>query len=185
MKKMLIAVGLVLAVAAAASAQTTTRSFAINVGAGLSLPIGDFGDVAGIGFHGDGALMWNVAPKINVGPAASYHFMDADFTGADGSWGVLLLGGDIQYLFSEPMGTTDEGTRIMPFLVGGLGIGVVSSPDFEFAGETFDGESSSDLFISLGAGANMQRWFGKIRWVSVMTEGSSSSFFPLTVGYRF
>ena len=65
--------------------------------------------------------------------------------------------------------------KMTPFLLGGLGM----------AFSSYGGESGSDIFFSLGVGADMGKWFGKIRFVSISTEGSSSTFIPLTVGLHF
>ncbi len=168
MKKVLVVLGLVLVVASVASAQSA-RKFSINVGAGLSLPMGDFGDFANMGFHGDGTLMWPLSPKIEVGPAVSYHHFGTEF---DESFGSFLAGGDIKFKLSPADATAK---KMMPFLLGGLGM----------AFSSYGGESSSDIFFSLGAGADMGKWFGKVRFVSISTEGSSSTFIPLTIGLHF
>ena len=102
---------------------------------------------------------------------------------------MWMFGGDARYSFGLPA------APIKPFVLGGLGFANTSVSDFESSDPlvtalNFNSESSTDLYWNLGAGVDFKTgpaWslYGQIRYVSIATEGESSSFIPVTVGLKF
>lgn len=173
MKKVLLIAGLVLALTVGVSAQDSAKKMNFYLGAGVALPMGDFGDAFGMGLHGTGALGFNVAPALQVLGKVEFHTFGSDFDGGE-SITVLMFGGDARYSFAK------EGQKMSPFILGGLGFASSKVADF----------SSTDLYFEFGAGLDLasnssMTWFLQGRYVTVNGDGGSSSFVPVTLGIRF
>ncbi len=160
--------------ASVAQAQAT-----FGVGAGLTMPMGDYGDAASVGFHG----MGNVLFGLGTGPLAvrvdvAYHRTGLE-QGVDGH--TALAGGMASVVYKIP-----ATGQIKPYVLAGLGyynvkldvtgIGSTDESNLAFgggAGLTF-GMSGASLFV-------------EARYLTVQ-EGdtfAATNFLPLTVGIRF
>ncbi len=174
MKKVLFTLGLVMLLALGAQAQDPAKKTNFYLGAGLGLPMGDFGDAFGMGLHGAGALGFNISPSFQPRAKVEFHTFGSDIDGVDGSLNILMFGGDGRFSFAK------EGQKLAPFLLGGLG----------FASSKFEDFSSTDFYFEFGGGVDIvsngaMSWFLQGRYVSISGDGGSDAFIPVTVGLRF
>jgi opacity protein-like surface antigen len=148
-----------------------------SVGAGMTMPQGDFGDAADNGFHGMAAATFTLpASPIKIRADFGYHTMAAseDLVGtADVSWNMMTLSGDAQWTIMPG--------PLSPYLIGGvtwgsLGVGGDDAPDVD---------SESDFGFNLGGGLDFGlgalSLFAEARYFSV----GDADFLPLTVGIKF
>ncbi|MDZ4724136.1 MAG: outer membrane beta-barrel protein [candidate division Zixibacteria bacterium] len=205
MKKGILTVCALLIVAGATTtqAQDAMKKTNFYVGVGATLPTGDFGDAYGMGLQalvGMGFSLMADQPSFQIVPKIEFHTFSADenfFTQNDpsitnfdgGSVNALMFGVDGRYGF----GATETSTR--PFILGGLGFASLSVSDITYSsgGTTFNapgGDGTTELFFNFGAGVDIQAGdamtlFLAARYLTILTEGSSSNLLPLTVGLRF
>lgn len=201
MKTILLTLAVFVAIVAVVQAQDDpSKSWNIYLGAGGSLPMGDFKDTYGTGLHGTGAVGFNLAPGFQILGKVEYHtfsiqddfraFLLPGATNLDGGGSnVLMFGGDAKYNFRM------ENSKMSPYLIGGLGMASISFKDItgDSAGTSFTRtppDGTTKLYFEVGAGlefgsSDAMAFFVQGRYVSVATEGSSSTFIPLTVGIRF
>ncbi len=157
-----------------------------GVGGGLTMPMGDYGDVDGMGFHLDGAV------NIPIGSQGLGARIDALFssTGHDSVEGIDVGGstkiigamGSLVYEFGG------EGSA-KPYVLGGLGLHNIDA-SFDIEGVDLDLDAS-ETKLSFGGGAGVAfpvggaNLFAEGRIIIVTTSDSSTTFIPLTVGVRF
>lgn len=179
---MVAAATLVVAVAAApAAAQDAagTRAMQLGVQGGISMPMGDFGDGADMGFI--------VAGTLGMRPAALPFGLRFDL-GYQG-WGGE---GDVSFSSIHGMGSatftipTESGIR--PYVLGGLGV-YRMSVDLPAEFDEFDVEdSSTDLGIHFGGGIDIplsgMSSYVEARYTNVFGDGDAS-FIPIVFGIRF
>ncbi len=148
------------------------------LGAGLGLPLGEFGDFAKTGFHGTAGVA--IAPaSLPVGLRLDGTFSHFGTEFDDVSWRTLSLTGNAVYNFK-----TAETSRIAPYLIGGVGL-----YNNKATGDGAEGaESETDFGINAGAGFNVAAGAASVfvegRFHNVFTDGNSQQFIPLTVGVR-
>jgi hypothetical protein len=105
------------AFSSAALAQNLGNPISFGVVAGASIPLGDFADFAGTGWHAGGLLQWDT-PTLPIGFRVDgvYHkFGEKDENGAYPSWIV----GTLDAVWSFPM---TQPYTVRPYLIGGGGI---------------------------------------------------------------
>ena len=180
MKRILGALaGLTLVAAAAApvAAQNMAdmRTMRFGVQGGISMPTGDYGDFAKMGFIVGGLL--DVMPaSMPVGFRFNVDYQRWGFDGADGNFSMLSGTGDV--MFTIP---TSAGIR--PYVLGGVGL---------YRGDCSisECEASNDFGFNLGGGLN----FGlgtldtgvEIRWHKVSSDGEfDPSFITIPFIIRF
>ncbi len=167
---------LVVAVASTADAQAATKG-RFSVSGGLSLPMGDFADGAGLGF----VLGANYQAKIN-------DKLEFRFTGDFGRYGGEDdFGIDNTTMFGAmanlivPINTT---SALKPYLLGGLGF-----YSWEVEGTGGGSVDGSDLAFNVGVGYNFnwgsRSMFTELRFVSLQTDPDAANFLPITIGMRF
>lgn len=162
---------LVAGVASVSEAQMNTAPrFGIN--AGVALPMGDFGDVAGLGIHAGAHLgmdlgesgMWGLRFNLDYG----------NYGGEDGFDNSTLLGGMVNIVMNV---NTESAWK--PYLIGGLG----------YYNYDISGFDDSDLAFNVGAGYNFMMGnsslFTELRFVSIQTEGDALNTLPIVIGLRF
>ena len=169
--KALVTVVLGLAIVATpASAQIKWQ-----IGLGPTLPMGDYGDVAKLGFHAMGGANFALTEKpISFRADVAYHMNKCDISGCpDITFNLLTLSGNVQYNFPTPSSH--------PYLTGGLTWGNASCSGSGCAGSS----SSSDLGFNLGGGIHFplgsNKLFLEARYFSI----TDTDFIPITVGVRF
>jgi hypothetical protein len=172
LRGLLAATVLVAGVASVSEAQMNTAPrFGIN--AGVALPMGDFGEFAGLGIHAGAHLgmglgesgMWGLRFNLDYGT----------YSGEDGADNSSLLGGMANIVMNV---NTESAWK--PYIFGGLGF-----YNWDAAGVVDD----SDLAFNIGAGYNFMmgnsNLFTEIRYLSVQTEGDALNTLPIVIGLRF
>lgn len=166
---------LVAAAATVAEAQMQSASrFGIN--AGISNPMGDFGENADLGFTVGGHFSTGLGEKLmlRINVDLSRYGLPS---GVDGSW--MLIGGMANIVF--PITTESE---FKPYLLGGVGM---TNAKIDVTG-SFD-DSSTELAFNGGVGFNFnmgsKAWYTEIKFVSVQGDGGSLDFLPIVLGIKF
>ncbi|MCC7001399.1 MAG: outer membrane beta-barrel protein [Gemmatimonadaceae bacterium] len=167
---------LVVAVSSSADAQMEKPS-RFGVSGGVSLPMGDFGDIAGLGFHIGGHFQAPINDKL--------HFranLDLGRYGGDDDFGVdnVMIMGAVANLVL-PINTQ---SALKPYVFGGLGF-----YNWEIEGTGGGSLDDSDLAFNFGAGYDF-KWGGKsmfteVRFLSLLTEDDATNMIPITIGIRF
>lgn len=176
MKRLTVVTGM-LALALAISATAAEKKNHFYLGAGLALPNGDFGDAYKMGLHAEGGYGFQVSPKLEIVPTVAFHTFgfDDNGTGASGdALNIIMFGGNAKLNFGT------EGKKTNPFVYGGLGM----------ANGKSGGASSTDLYFSAGGGLDIvsseaMSFFAKAGFVSVSSDGASTTYLPVTFGVRF
>ncbi len=168
---------LVAAVSSAAEAQASSaQRFGIN--AGVALPMGDFGDGAGLGIHAGAHLEMPLGTTLKLRFNLDY----GRYGGEDGTIvdNVTLLGGVANIIV--PITTS---SALKPYILGGIGY---YNGKVEFNDGTPSGDSS-ELAFNFGAGYDFKmgnsNLFTEIRFLSIQTEGSATNTLPIVIGLRF
>lgn len=166
---------LVVAVSSAAQAQKMASMSKFGLSAGIALPMGDFGDIADLGFDVGGHWQTGLGEKVMLRINAD--LSRYGLNGVDGS--ATLLGGMANIVL--PLHTQ---SAFKPYLLGGVGI---YNTKIDITG--LGNASSSDLAINVGAGYDFmmgsKKLFTEIRYVSIQTDGSSLTTLPIVIGIRF
>lgn len=175
----------VLAVAATAASAATSE---VGLNAGVTLPMGDFGDAVGTGFFGGGSYTYHVNEMFGLGADINYHkFGKKDFT-FNGStvsddFSAIQYGVHGKYFFKMK-------TKEMPYIKVGLGMYSLS----EKASSTVNGVdysatvTDSKFGISAGIGSDWAMsdkasWGIEALYHNIMTDNKSSAM--ITVGARY
>jgi hypothetical protein len=142
----------------------------IMAGAGMSTPIGDFGDAAGVGWHGTAGLQLGF-PTMPIGIRADgrYHSFGEESPAPKTS----MLGGALSLVIDLP------GVGLVPYFLGGVGM-------YRTSVDGFDPVSDSGFHGAFGVniGALGFGGFGEVRLVNVNGDASDSRFVTATVGFR-
>lgn len=161
-----------------------SKPMSFGVMGGLSLPMGDLGDLYESGY--------NVTGNVYFTPSASRFMLrgDVGYESFGGQSNTLGTGSDFKMLSVTgnlifPLSaTTDEGT-MRPYLIGGGGL-YRSSFDVVGAG---DSESDTNFGVALGGGVEFKlagfSTFAEARFTNVFGDGNSSRWIPITFGFRF
>ena len=167
---------LVVAVSSTADAQAASAS-RFGVSGGVSLPMGDFGDIAGLGFHLGGHFQTPINDKL--------HFranLDFGRYGGDEDFGVdnVTIMGAVANLVL-PINTQ---SALKPYLLGGLGF-----YKWEIEGTGGGSFDESDLAFNIGAGYDF-KWgtksmFTELRFLSILSEDEATNMIPIVIGIRF
>ncbi|MEW6049905.1 MAG: outer membrane beta-barrel protein [Candidatus Zixiibacteriota bacterium] len=189
-KKFLAVIVLMLLTPLVTSAETATSAFHLYLGAGLSVPSGQFGDLTSVGYHGSGAMGFGVLPGLELLPKIEFHATRIDeipysYTSrSGGNYRLLLFGGDGRYLL--PI----AGTSAKPYVMVGIGFANASISDLVVDGQTTSYDGWTELYYDLGAGIEFKGlgiipFFFQFRYVSISTNQSNTTMFPLTFGIKF
>lgn len=184
-----VAIGLAL-VATAANAQSVVpaaKPVSFGIAGGMSMPTGDFGDMAKAGYNVSGLLQfqqptWPVAIRVE-GQFQNFDGKDA-FEGAN----AKTIGGLANVLYYFPTKST-----VRPYVTGGLGFFHVKTDGGDACSEEFGDDvctdSANKFGYDLGAGLEFQlsgiSTFIEANWQSVQTEGSATRMIPIRVGIKF
>lgn len=171
-----------MATAGAAPAAAQAR---FSLGGGVTLPLGDFGDAAGTGFHGLAAVSFvPTGSPVGIQVDGMYQRLGVDddpvFGEVDADFQVIQGTANAVYTF-----TTAEESTFHPYLIGGVGL-----YNMKLTGDDVpdDLDSETDFGINAGAGFDFQAGavglFLEGRFHNVFTEDESTNFIPITVGVR-
>jgi len=175
MRRTLLAVVAVGMLALVPASMLSAQGLRWGVGAGLLMPMGDYGDFDKTGFTvGGGGTYWLTGGQLGIRADLSY-------SSTSEKEGVLahttkLIGG----LASVVYGLGASGAPARPYVMGGVGLYNV------------DGGGGSETKVSFGAGAGVgfklgtggMRGFLETRFTSVSTD-PSLTFLPIVVGVSF
>jgi opacity protein-like surface antigen len=173
----------VVVAAAPASAQDDTgpRTVRIGVAAGLAMPMGDFGDGAEMGFNVTGTVDAQPA-ALPVGVRLDLMYNRFGFEG-EGDGSASILAGLLNAILS--FGTQ---TSMQPYLIGGVGV-YRAGIDVDLPPGVPEPESETAFGVGLGGGVRFPLsgfdTYVEARFHNAFTEGSSTTFLPITFGLRF
>ena len=183
-----------LLIAAQVQAQGTSgadagRPFKLGGMLGATLPIGDFGDAADVGFHLGGLIEYkpNALP-LPLRGEITYNrnslkegYFGTQFGNVDGNVSTLNFVGNVLVPFGDAASTA------RPYAIGGLGV-----YRMHFSGDVagFDLSDTQTKFgLNVGGGFTFNlsgfETFVEARFHSVFAEGSNANFIPLSFGFKF
>ncbi len=173
-RKAVVAASLMLVTATASQAQMTESRFGAK--AGIALPMGDFGDAVGLGFHLGGHLTMPLQGKLALRVDVDYgRYGGEDGTGIDN---VSLLGGVANLVYRM-----ETGSELKPYLLGGIGFYNTS-----IEGNGGGSADESDLAFNVGIGYDFKfgnsNLFTELRYLSIQSDGSSINTLPIVIGLR-
>jgi opacity protein-like surface antigen len=192
------AVAVFLAAVAAASpalAQdaATARPMTFGVSGGLSMPLGDFGDVVKSGFNVGAHLAFKPATlPVGIRVEGQFNRFGLDVEGGDvlgieTDGNVQIISGTANAVFGVPAASS----AFRPYLIGGVGLyNLKGSGSISFGGVTESGSDSETKF-GLNGGAGIEfglsglATFVEARFHSVFTEDSKTNFVPISFGIKF
>jgi opacity protein-like surface antigen len=179
MKRMVLAVFAVMCLAGVGSlsAQTGVR---FGIGGGLLMPMGDYNTVDKPGWvAGADVTYWLASAPVGIRLDGSYSQTSHD--GIDGN--SKIFGGMAELVYA--VGTSAD--QIRPYVFGGVGFFNVkvtipsASVDTSVSKVGFGGGAG----IAFKVGTGSTRFFVEGKFVSVSTEGGSTTFLPIKAGIRF
>ena len=161
-------------------ASTAHAQAHFGVSAGLSMPVGTFGDVVKSGYNASALLSYSV-PLSPIGVRAELGYNRFDFEGGGGN--SQILDGAVNLLISAP-----SASLIKPYVTGGLGVYRHKATATGLIG--FE-ESKTKLGFNGGAGIS----FGlsgfqtqlEARYVYITKEngGDATQYVPISFGILF
>jgi hypothetical protein len=166
---------------APAVAQSSVK---FSLGGGLTLPLGDFGDLASTGWHGLAAVSFQPA-NFPVGFQVDGMFhrlgVDENFPLGDDVNNQIIQGtANAIYKFE-----VSPDTKVRPYIIGGVGL-----YNNKLTGDDVpdDFGSETDFGINGGAGFDFQAGavalFLEGRFHNVFSDPDNTNFIPITVGVR-
>ena len=184
-----------LLIAATAHAQGTSpsgRPFKLGGQLGASVPMGDFGDGADLGFHLGGLIEYKPASlPMSLRGELTYHrnglkddffaSEDPDFSGIDGNFS------QIDFVGNAVMPFGDAASTARPYVIGGLGLyRLKASAEYEGI-DISDTQTKFGLNFGAGLTFNLSGFetFVETRFHSVFAEDSNMNFIPLSFGFKF
>jgi len=195
MKKVLVILGILLAVAVGCNAQGLP--FSLYVGGAVSIPTSPdgFKETYNTGYHGTLGAGYNFMPNFQIIGKAEYHRFSYDFAdlsdidgGANKLW---MFGADGKFSLNAPV------FPFKPFLFGGVGMAKMQFG--EFSGDNLSLVTAyndatlgdqSEFYYNIGVGGEYKMgpawsFFVQARYVNVNTEGDAWVFVPVTLGLKF
>jgi len=181
-----------LLIAATAQAQGTSpsgRPFKLGGQLGASVPMGDFGDGADLGFHLGGLIEYKPASlPMSLRGELTYHrnglkedFFGSDFGDIDGNFSQIDFVGNALVPFGDAASTA------RPYVIGGLGLyRMKAAAEFEDV-DISDTQTKFGLNFGAGLTFNLSGFetFIETRFHSVFAEDSNLNFIPLSFGFKF
>jgi opacity protein-like surface antigen len=181
--------------AATAQAQRTSgssgRAFKLGGDLGATVPLGDFGDNADLGFHLGGLIEYKPQSfPVNLRGEITYHrngLKNGFFSDVPGGGDINGHVSMINFIGNAVIPFGDAASNTRPYAIGGLGL-----YRMKFSGSVagFDLSSTDTKFgINVGGGVtfNLSGFdtFIEARFHSVFTSGSNTNFIPISFGFKF
>jgi opacity protein-like surface antigen len=181
-----------LLIAATAQAQNADAGRPIKLGGalGATLPLGDFGDAADLGFHVGGLIEYKPASlpatlrgeiTYNRNSLKEGFFDEIPGVDVDGTSSMINFIGNVVFPFGDAASTA------RPYGIGGLGL-----YRLKFSGDVagFDvSETQTKFGLNVGGGFTFNlsgfETFVEARFHSVFTDESNTNFIPLSFGFKF
>ncbi len=197
MKKILAILAILLTLSAVASAQMSSP-VSFYAGGAMSFPTAPdaFKNSFKNGYHGFVGIGFHVNPVLEFVAKAEYHAFKFNFDAANseytgGTNKMMMFGGDLKFNPSVP------GFPVSPYILGGAGFANIKQTDFEGPASltlsimnSVVAQDQTKFYWNAGAGANLFNGpkfsvFAQARYVSIATDNETSSFIPVTVGFKF
>lgn len=165
------------------AAPAVAQGAQFSVGGGVTVPLSDFGDFAGTGFHGLAAVGFqpaNLPVGFQIDGMYQRFGIDEAPDDFDANWQIIQGTANVVYTF-----VTAEESTFHPYLIGGVGL-----YNQKLTGDDAgDAESNTDFGINAGAGFDFQAGsvglFVEGRFHNVFSDPENTNFIPITVGVRF
>lgn len=182
MRSKIVFLGLT-ALALTASPATAQKPFSFGVGGGVALPLGNFKDQANTGLNATVALGLGL-PMLPVGVRIEgaynrFGFSDeakAVFLGEKGNWSISSATANVT------LGLPISAVVVSPYLIAGGGM-YWNSCSLSIC------TSESDFGYNVGLGVKLRALVAsgylEARYHSVQSEGESTNFIPITIGFTF
>ena len=173
-----------------AASATSGRPFKLGGALGATVPLGDFGDGADLGFHLGGLIEYKPQSfPVNLRGEITYHrnglkddyFSGSGFDNIDGNFSMLNFVGNAVFPFGDAASTA------RPYAIGGLGLYRLKA-SAEFNGVDIS-DTQTKFGINVGGGFTFNlsgfETFVEARFHSVFTEEKNTNFIPLSFGFKF
>jgi hypothetical protein len=175
-----VVVGAVLLATVGAAPAVAQARF--SLGGGLTVPLGDFDDAVGTGWHGLAALGFQPADlPVGFQIDGMYQRFGFDEVPDDFDANFQLIQGTANVVYTF---TTAEESTFHPYLIGGVGLYNAKATGDDVG----DTESQTDFGVNAGAGFDFRLGsvglFVEGRFHNVFTEDNSTNFIPITAGIR-
>ena len=187
MRGIVAPVAVVLIGVLAAPRVASAQGAEFSLGAGASVPLSDFGDVAKTGYHGLVGISF--APSsfpLGFQFDGQYHRLKQDASIGNRTNQIIMGTGNLIYKFK-----TSEDSKFRPYLIAGAGIynfKLVSGDNVAGPGVGNTGNTATDFGLNAGAGFDIKTggvgFFAEGRFHDVFTDGPNTKFIPITVGIR-
>ncbi len=182
MRNLLLTLALIAILCATVSAQAV-KPITFYAGGGTSIPSGDFGLMQKNGYHGLGAVGFNVAPMIQFMLKGEYHSWKTDNPLLGFDFSTMFFGGSFRFSPNLPV------SPIKPFGIAGGGL-ASSKTQVVVLNNNIGDVTSSNFYFEIGGGldfkiAPMASLFVQGRFVSINYGGGSLNYIPITVGLKF
>jgi hypothetical protein len=173
-------------------AESSGRPFKLGGMLGATVPIGNFGDGANVGFHLGGliehkpnalplTLRGEITYNRNGLKEGFFAGEDPIFDDIDGNVSIINFVGNGVIPFGDPASTA------RPYAIGGVGV-----YRMHFSGELGDfdiSDTQTKFGINVGGGFTFNlsgfETFVEARFHSVFAEGDNANFIPLSFGFKF
>lgn len=158
-----------------AARPASAQSIRWGLGAGLLMPMGDYGDFDKMGFTG--AVGGTYQLPGGVGIRADFSYGTTSEKSGVAAHSTKLMGGmaSVVYAFGA------AGPK--PYVTGGLGYYNIKIDELDVSESKVAFGFGGGVSFPLGTGGN--RLFAETRYTSVSTDGSATTFLPLVVGISF
>ena len=167
-----------LALVLSASTVQAQKPMSFGIALGASKATGDGSDQVNLGFHALGTLAW-APPTLPVGIRFDAMFNQFGFDGG-GDSKLNIMGVNANATWGMPMAASP----ISPYLIGGLGMYQAKITNCDLCG---DAETKLGFNVGVGTKFALSGFgtFAEIRYHSIQTEGSSTTFIPISFGIMF
>lgn len=187
MRGMLAGVAVFLVSVMATARVANAQGAEFSLGAGASVPLGNFKDVAKTGYHGLVGISF--APSsfpLGIQIDGQYHRLKQKASVGNRTNQIIMGTGNLIYKFK-----TSEDSKFRPYLIAGGGIynfKLVSGDDVAGPGVGNTGNKTTKFGFNAGAGFDIKTggvgFFAEGRFHDVFTNGPNTKFIPITVGIR-
>lgn len=183
--KIMMGAAVCLLFTAASTKTTQAQNGRFSIGAELALPMGDFGDGAGIGFGGSVGYEHPIGDMMGLGLRAGY----LSFSGKDGGPSSSMI--PAQAFFKYYFGEQQNGFYAMANL--GIHNFKVKIPEYTytdpFTGQTITlgggSASSTDLSYAPEIGYHLANLDLGLRYQIISSDGGSTSYLGARIAYVF
>jgi opacity protein-like surface antigen len=167
-----------LALVLSASTVQAQKPMSFGIALGASKATGDGSENVNLGYHALGTLAW-APPTLPVGIRFDAMYNTFSFDGG-GDSKLNIMGVNANATWGMPMAASP----VSPYLIGGLGMYQAKVTNCDLCG---DAETKLGFNVGVGTKFALSGFgtFAEIRYHSIQTEGSSTTFIPISFGIMF